>query len=511
MAKMRPIRGAPPELQRLRAHVRQLFLSKRVARSEDALRQILAIEPNDSQAHWQLASCLSGLRRLNEAFEHAKTAVALDPASVAALAVLAAAYGEVGQHEDSVSTYEQALRIKPDYVPAIFGLASALASKARWSEALEWTDRGLSIRPDHVIMLRIRAESLAALNRKEEALATMEQFLRIAPDRVESHAVASSIFKRVGETEKAIEFAQTALSMNPADPFLHNSLAQLKMKERLFDDADRHFKHAGEIYDSRRDGQKGSKQIEIKSLLGQAAINLLNRNFQLAESQYRRVVEIYPNHPLAPALLASTIGAQYRFDEALPMARAAFERQPTLLFPRLLLAAVLSDMERHDEAIALALECAQLHPDAPGPHRTLGGIYLVLEQHSSALAEAEKALAIRQEPFGKRLCATALAALGRREEAISATEAALREEPNFYYCQAAAGYIFRLLKEPDRAESHYRRAMELDPSGLGCHDGLGLLFFDQGRIAEARPWLEKSNSLNPYRHRIRAALAEIAN
>jgi tetratricopeptide (TPR) repeat protein len=509
--KIRPVRGTPAESQRLRAHAQQLMILKRHDVAEEVLRQILAIEPNDPKVNRQLGTCLVMLRRLDEAFEQAKIAVSLDPLSEVGLSLLAAIHSDLGHHKEAAATYEQALASKADYVPAIAGLAHAMAVKAKWIPALEWTEKGLALKPDHVGMLRTRGEALAALKRKDEALAVMQQFLRLAPDDVRSQTIASAILRRLEETTEATEFAQRAMQMNPADPYLHNSLAQLKLKERNFEEAGRHFKEAAEIYDSRREGQKGPKEIEIKSLLGQAALNLRNRQLQLAEAQYRRILEINPEHSSASALLAAAIGAQYRFDEALPMARAAAEKWPKLLIPRLMFPAILSEMERHEEAIDEITVAFELNPNSAELHRLLAAVYIDLEDYVKAFEIVEKGLAIKEEPIIKRKLAVTLAGLGRREESISVIEAALREDPDYYVSQGLTGYTYYLLKDYERAESHYRRAMELDASGLGCHGKLGLVYFDQGRIAEARPLLEKSIALNPYQRRVRAALAEIAS
>lgn len=507
MGKMQPTKSSTPELQRLRDQAKQLRLSDRHDRAEIILRQILAVEPNDADAKWQLGFCLLMLRRLDEALEQAKAAVALDPLSVASLGILAAILTALGHHDEAIALYEQALQIKADHTPAMYGLSNALGMNAKWAAALEWADRGLAIEPNHVGMLRIRGEALAVLNRKEDAIASMQEFLRLAPDSAESQIFAGSILSRIGKTEEAAEFARRALIMSPADPSIHNTLARIQFRGKNTADAERHFKHAAEIYGSRSDGQKGSKGIQITSMLGQAAVNVRKRNFRLAETQYRQILELNPTHNIALALLAHSIGAQYRFAEAIPMAREAIQQQPKLLTPREVLASLLTEMERNDEAIIETMEALKLHPDAGEPHRILACVYLDLENFQKAYEEAERALAHPELSGTRSIFAIALAALGRRDEAINSIEATLREEQDHYLCHAMAGYSFHLLKEYRQAESNYRHAMELDPSGLGCHGHLGLVYFDQGRIAKARPLLEKSMALNPYPRRVRAALA----
>jgi tetratricopeptide (TPR) repeat protein len=496
------------ELLRLRKHALQLIATKRYDLAEGVIRQILARNPNDADATRQLSICFFRFRRLDEAMEQARIAVSLDPNSLN-LCQLAAIHMAKNQVDESIETFLQAVALKADHIPSISGLAAAHHLKGRFDEALKWADRGLAIRSEHCGMLRTQAGALAALKREPEALAAMEHFLRLEPDSAESQSSASEILKRLGKTEEASQFAHRAMQMKPADPHLHNSLAQLKLKERNYDDAQRHFESAADIYNSRQDGAKGSVGIEIQSLMGQAAVNLAKRQLQLAESQYRRVIELKPDHPLASALLAGVIGTQFRFDEALTLARQAAERNPSQVLCKVLLAGILSEMEQYGEALALTREAIELRPDYFLSHFSMASVYLDMEDYPNALEHTEKTMAIQAGPSVRRVLAKALAGMGNRERAIMEIELLLQEDSKNFYSLSAVGYAYFLLGEFQKAESHLLRATENDVSGLGCPGQLGLIYFAQGNLERALPLLEKSHNRNPYDPRVRGALRTI--
>jgi tetratricopeptide (TPR) repeat protein len=509
MAESSRPRSEPPAVKRLRAHAQHLLLGKRHDLAEPVLRQLLAIKPDESSLHRQLAGCLLGLRRTDEAYEVARAAVSLDPSSTAALATLASLHMLQGRHEEAVAAHRQALAIKPDYWPAIFGLATAAKVIGEWAEALDWADQGLAMRPNHTGLLRIRGEALATLGQPDAALAAMDQFLHLAPDDANAHRSAAVIMRRLDRATEAAAFARRAMHLNPADPELHNHLAMLNLKERKFDDADQHYKAAGLIYDSRREGQKGPVGVEIQSLMGQAAVNLNKRRFRLAEEQYRRVVEIDPTHHVAAALLAGSIGAQYRFDAALELARDVVERAGTIEVPTRLLAAILCSMERHEEAVELIGEALKRFPESADLFWLLSVIHIDLDDYAKAFDFVEKALRAKASVPIRRTMSVVLAGLGRTADALAAIGASLREESGSFLAEEAAGYAHYLLGDHARAETHLLQALAIDESGLGGHGWLGLVYVAQGRMAEARPLLEKALALNPHQRRVRAALATL--
>ena len=506
MAKAVPANTEDPNTKRLRTQATQLTASRRHDLAEPIWRELLTTLPRDPGLHRRLAYCLLNLRRLDEGFAEAQTAVTLNPASYESLTMLGLMHRMLGRYVEAIVAHSQALEFKPDFLPAILGMALDHIVQLHWPEALEWANRGLAIRPGYIDLLRVRGKALAVTGQHDEARVVMEEFLRRAPDAAESHHAAAIILRRLGRTAEAVEFAERNLAMNPADPESHNYIASLKVDARQFDEADRFYQNAADIRDSRREGQKGSVAAEINTLLGQAAVNLNKRRFTLAESQYRRVLEIKPEHHVAKALQAGAIGAQNRFEEAFALAREAVGADPLGDIPRRILAALLYETEQFAEAATLVNSGLERQPNSSEWLIVQSGLYIRQDKFTEAVVAAEAAMAAKPSTRVKRVLAVALAGAGRRGEAVEAIESALAEESGTVVSEAEAGYVFHLLGDQARAEAHLLKAMSLDESGLVGHGALGLIYAAQERTDEARAMLMKSLELNPHQWQIRKAL-----
>ncbi len=73
-------------------------------------------------------------------------------------------------------------------------------------------------------------------------------------------------------------------------------------------------------------------------------------------------------------------------------------------------------------------------------------------------------------------------------------EKALEQNPDDPTVQMAAGFLYDRLQQPDKAERHFRRAIELDPENPDMHNNYGGFLCAQGRydqgVAEFRKAME---------------------
>jgi Flp pilus assembly protein TadD len=182
-------------------------------------------------------------------------------------------------------------------------------------------------------------------------------------------------------------------------------------------------------------------------------------------------------------------------------------------------------MPLNNEMVAALRKAVELSPDNLPLRQALGDALNSLGRYEEAEAEYRQALALSPDDLklktslakafflqGKISHAAVVLGLARlgRPDAIDEVHALIDEEPDNYYTHEVAGYAFYLLHDYPQAERHFLKAMQSDPSGLGCHNWLGLTYFQQGRISESRPLLEKAILLNPHQRRVHAALAAIA-
>src|SRR5439155_3835773 len=90
-----------------------------------------------SRTHTHLGDVCAGQARYNEAWTHYRTALALDPGSVAALINLGSMLIRMDRDAEAIKCFEDALRCKPDSPEAHHNLVVVLRKIGRDREALE--------------------------------------------------------------------------------------------------------------------------------------------------------------------------------------------------------------------------------------------------------------------------------------------------------------------------------------------------------------------------------------
>ena len=103
-----------------------------------------------------------------------------------------------------------------------------------------------------------------------------------------------------------------------------------------------------------------------------------------------------------------------------------------------------------------------------------------------------------REPDALYASAITLWREGRRDEAITLMDAALRIKPDFADALCMGAYMLGECDKPQSAMRFYRRALELDASLVVGHINLGKLLFAAGRFTEALASFEMAAKFAPH-------------
>jgi TolB-like protein/DNA-binding winged helix-turn-helix (wHTH) protein/Tfp pilus assembly protein PilF len=167
-----------------------------------------------------------------------------------------------------------------------------------------------------------------------------------------------------------------------------------------------------------------TRALEIDDSLGEAhlaladVIKLHDWDWQAAEKEYQRALELNPNSDTAHVSYGAYLQAMGRIEEGFVHARKAMELDP-------LNAHIASDLGYHfytarqyDQAILAFQKALDLEPDFMETHMGLGWVYGEKKMYPEALAELEKAvnLSNRNESAVASL-GKVLGNLGRKQEA----------------------------------------------------------------------------------------------
>jgi TolB-like protein/Flp pilus assembly protein TadD len=165
--------------------------------------------------------------------------------------------------------------------------------------------------------------------------------------------------------------------------------------------------------------------LELDPLLPDAHVVLAlayNREFAWAdeEHEFRRAIELNPNSAAAHRLYGMQLTRRARFPEALREARLASKLDPLSLDVRMLFAYIYLFTGRYSEAVSEAREILAVDPSFPRARMVLGRGLFFQGQREAGIKELMAA-----NPHSAWV-AYAYAAMGRKQEAVSALEDRLK-------------------------------------------------------------------------------------
>jgi tetratricopeptide (TPR) repeat protein len=159
-----------------------------VSQSQGAMRRIerdrLVVDavPRSAQARNNLGGSLLVQGQIDEAMEHLREALRLDPGHAEAHSNLGVALARRGRAADAIEEYRKALSLDPGQTQAYSNLGNALLQQGSVREAIEQFDQALAINPDDPQARTNRAGALFRAGRTDEAIADLEEVLRVSPN-----------------------------------------------------------------------------------------------------------------------------------------------------------------------------------------------------------------------------------------------------------------------------------------------------------------------------------------
>ena len=202
----------------------------------------------------------------------------------------------------------------------------------------------------------------------------------------------------------------------------------------------------------------------LGSTLDRALLLLQQRRFDLAEQELRQVLVSDPGYFAAHAWLSLTLLELKRYAEAETEAEEAIHLAPDHPYGYFVLSRVFHQQDKLRQAEKAIAEAIRLNPQEANYFAVLAGIFASQQQWEKVLQAAEQGLALDAEHIGcGNLRAMALNKLGRRQESVGALDAALYRDPENPLTHANQGWIALEQNEHQKAMSHFREALRLNP------------------------------------------------
>jgi tetratricopeptide (TPR) repeat protein len=293
--------------------------------AEAAFRKSLQRDPDNAEAWLQFGAFLSAqinnYGRALEAMERQRceeALVCLDHALKAnadeayAWVLKSHVYARLDRWEDSLESINQTLVLTPDSNTAWLIRAYLLKELGTFDEALAAVERSLALDSEDSEAWCVKGDVLHEQERYEEALIAFNRALTIDPasgDGLWGRGLVNRALQRFDEAESDLRQA-----MHTEE---HNSLVAKSLVELLLNDLERPSDAVLVV----RENLGKLDDVALNSIAWEFLTRGRNTDWEEAESWSRRVVEGNPQSGFFRHTLASLLGAQGKWEDALEHAR----------------------------------------------------------------------------------------------------------------------------------------------------------------------------------------------
>lgn len=375
-------------------------------------------------------------------------------------------YLKAGETQKAAPGLEQMIEARPDYMPAYLRLAEVLRASDP-QRARELYTHVLAADPVNGLALVGVGRIAAQQGRNEEALEYFEKAAGLIPNYADALQGAAETARKLGQTEKAEQYAQRAEEGLPyppiQDPLENGLLGGGLHAETLARDAmalatqGRHQEAEARLQAALEIGG-----ADVMCFFAVASLRASQQRFDEALRAAERGLESAPDHIDLKSVRAQILVDLGRTQEAEAQFREILKQQPTHGLTLQRLFALLQRQDRAGEAVELLRAAVQEDPDDARRRHNLAQYLLATNQPAEAVEQLKQALELQPQAVPSRyLLAMTLHGQGAQEEAKAQVRRALQTNPKF-------GEAYQQLAYWLRAEGDLRGALEVVREGLNA-------------------------------------------
>ncbi|HEU4846066.1 MAG TPA: XrtA/PEP-CTERM system TPR-repeat protein PrsT [Burkholderiaceae bacterium] len=383
------------------------------------------------------------------------------------------------------ASFERALQLAPAYLPALSNLERLDALEQHPADSRARYVAALARAPHDAALMEALAQLAVRHRQMAEALGWMERARAEQPDALPLALRTGSLYLSAGQPAKAMQLGRQLQARHPSDK-------------------------------------------AVLALLGQAAVAA--GRYPEAVDAYTRLAALLPGAARPHLYLADVLIAQQQEAAARQALDKALALDPGLLDARITLVNLLLRQGKTDQAMATAQALKKIDPDGAAADKLAGDVQSAQGRHAAALQSYQQAFA--RAPSGPALIqlSNALSRLGRRAEADALAARWFGQHPGDVPTLLHVASTKLTQDDPAGAIPHLEAVLKVEPGNLAAlndlawsyqrvgntgalavaeraqlqapdnpavMDTVGWILLEQGKLARARPLLQRASALAP--------------
>lgn len=447
-----------PEVRKSKytARAQQYIQEENWPKARVALRNVLKIDPNDSEANYLVALVEEKEKNWLNAFRYYSRVVELNPDHRGALVKLGRFYLEGGvidrvtkiadrilaTHPDdpaaqvlqagvrikkgdkaeAVAQLEQVVRNHPGETDPVSLLAALYISENRVTEAEKVLRKGAETNPNDVVLLNNLGNTLVRLGRPEETEKILHRIVEMKPKVFQHRLRLAAFYRSRNDLEKAESNLKEAVKLDPGSEERRLVLAEFIATSRGVQEGEAALLEAKKVF---------SRSMKVRFALGE----FYEKTGQPAKARtvYQQLVDEGENRAAvldAKVRLATLDWTEGKKEDAKKGLKGVLQENPRAAEALLLQGRIAMIQEDQKEAVQAFRSILKDQPERSDVQALLGEAYFLEGETTLARESLEKAVLLnRQEVGAARRLAQLDGIEGRRKEARLRLEAIVEKTP----------------------------------------------------------------------------------
>lgn len=327
----------------------------RLAEAAHAYQEILRVDSSHPDALHLLGLIESRHGNHARAVQLIQQAAAILPQNPIIHSNLGVVLKQAGHIDAAIEAYQTAIRLAPNNAEAHFNLGKSLKACGQLVEAEQSFRQAIALAP-HKPSPWLSLIATQAETNLTQALRSGEQAISYCPHYADLHMSLGALYRRAGQTERAIACYRLAVQYAPQDVDALTRLASSLI--------------------SKHDFEEGQKYLGLAQSIEPDSVHVLNSlgllhnslgNSTAAIQAYRRAIELYPAYATAHSNLSTALRKQGYISESLQCVQRGLELEPKNIESKVIEGGALLSLGRVVEAEACfrtAIQARQGYRDA---------------------------------------------------------------------------------------------------------------------------------------------------
>lgn len=456
-------------------------------------KEVIALSPVNSNAHYQLAQIYKAQNKINEAELEAAQAVKLDNTNRWYLETLAEIYLTQGKGKEAEVAFRTLIEKFPNNPEYYLNLGFLYSKVGQLENAIKVYDQfeknfGLDEQ-----VVGEKKNLYIRMGKFNEAVTEVEKLIDAFPGEVEYLLMEAELYRAKKMKDKAIEIYNKVLAIEPDNPYAQLGLAEFGMatgsdvqkKESVTD-----------IFKNPKVGIDTKVSILLISYIQMNSEDSSKRKEAIELSNI--LTAVHPTEPKAFAVQGDLYFLDNQLDNALVAYKKALAINKDVFQVWQQVMAIYNQKRDWNNVIEVSTEAMELFPNQAVIYLFRGGAEMQLKDYEKALktfGRGEKMSASNEKLHAQFFAnlGDAYHSLNRSAESDSAYDKSLRLDPENAYVLNNYSYYLSVRKQNlEKAKQMSAYANKLEPNNDSFLDTYAWILFQLGDFNGAKEWQEKA-------------------